>query len=286
MENDTTKQNSHLVIYLIWPVLAGLALAVVLAVSVGGIVAVLSRGDWRIAGTTAGMVFFTVLGLATLTIFWYAAHEFAGPRRAERIERTRQIVEYIEPAPLEPEVRFIPMRGRPPALNTPTPQLPSRSSGVRAAIGHLADRLTATATVHELATRTLEPDAPSWVREFYDTLIRVWPTQSLSRRTFESLWPGGKGKRLWRKYVNGTGSRQSQKGIWDTWGIVANTGKRGSWEWTQTLDVIFALDADLHAYATAKANMHSPTERAGATRRDTGAGQTGTNQSARPDVEA
>jgi hypothetical protein len=150
-------------------------------------------------------------------------------------------------------------------MNAPAPALPSgqNRAGIRAAMTHLVDKLAATATVTEVAAEaeTLTPNAPGWCVEMYDTIVTVWPEQSLSRRTFERLWPGGTGKRLWQKYVNGSGNLHSQKGLWATWNIIDQTGPRSTWEWTQPLDIIFSLDADLHRYASEMAALvqHSPT---------------------------
>lgn len=282
-----TKRDGHLTVYLAWPILAGLALATVLAVSIGGITLLASGLDWSKAGMAFGIAFFLILGIATLAVFWYAAHEFAGPRSTERVAEIRQTVYVDELEPPEPEVRFIPTRGRRPALNEPAPALPSgqNRAGIREAMQHLVNRLTADATVTEVATEaeTLEVDAPAWVREFYQTLVTVWPTQSLSRRTFEGLWPGGEGKRLWSKYVNGTGSRHSQRGLWDVWGIISQTGPRNTWEWCHDLQTIFSLDRDLHTYATAMAELvHSPTPLGRAGQPVEKLGQTDPDHSTRP----
>src|SRR4030042_5080072 len=110
------KQDGHLTIYLVWPVLSGLALACVLAVSIGGVWLFVTQFDWKKAGTATGVVFFAILGLSTLWVFGYAAREWAGPRF---LERTRQTVELIEPEPPEPDVRFIRTGGRPAPLSLP-----------------------------------------------------------------------------------------------------------------------------------------------------------------------
>ena len=266
------RRDGHLTVYLIWPLLAGLGLATILAISIGGLT-FLSTGDLATAGRTGGITFFVVLGLATLGVFAYAAAQWAGPRTLAEIHQT---VEVIEQKPVEQPPRFIRVRG--PVLNQPAPMLPSgvNRSVVSRAIDVLTGRLQRRPAVHVLdaEARSLEPDAPAWVSEFYTTLNTVWPTQSLSRRTFEALWPGGRGKRLWRKYVNGTGHQHAQRGLWDTWGIIAKTGQRGTWQWTQPLQVIYSLDADLAKYAAALAGLHSPTGSARPAGLITGSAQT------------
>ena len=263
-EHSTTQcKDAHLTVYLAWPILAGLALGLVLGISVGGVVWLASGLEWRAAAGAAGIVFFATLGLATVAVFWYAAKEWAGPRGVLKERRT---VEVIEPETPEPELRFIPMGGRPPPINA-SPALPSTQRlpevGVIARVLDALSgqpKLPPTAT-YDTAAPSMEPSAPAWVKEMHDTIVTVWPTGSLSRRTFEGLWPGGEGKKRWQRYVNGTGSRHTQRGILDTWGVIAKTGARGSWEWTQGLDVIFGLDPDLERYARARATMvrRSPT---------------------------
>ena len=66
------RGDSHLTVYLLWPALAGVTLAGILAVSVGGIALLVSR-DWQGALTAAGVVFFATLAVATLGTFVYAA---------------------------------------------------------------------------------------------------------------------------------------------------------------------------------------------------------------------
>ncbi len=275
-ERQPRRQDGHLTIYLLWPLLAGLGLAAVLAVSVGGLVGIL--GGWDAALLAAAITFFSTLGLATILVFIYAMLSWAGPAGLARLRQTT-IIEEVEPTVIEQEPRFIRMGGRPKALNAPPPALPSGANRgtIRQAIDVLADRLTDRSTLTLATDATpITPDALPWVKEFYATICAVWPKGSLSRRTFEATWPGGQGKRLWTKYVNGTGHLHSQAGIWSTWGIISQTGSRKTWEFTQPLDVIFSLDQDLGTYARAMAAMvqHSPAP--GQTKNDaTGQAQTG-----------
>lgn len=271
------RGSGHLTVYLAWPVLSGLLLAGVLSVSVGGLVWLFT--DWHTAYLWAGAVGLGTLGLATLIVFTYAAGEFAGPRTIATMRQTT-IVEEVELP--EPEPRFIRVGGRPLALNAGAPTSGVNRGILRAAIDHLAGKMKQRSTVHTMATdvENLEPGAPAWVVEFYQVVCKVWPTGSLSRRTFEGLWPGGEGKVLWRKYVNGDGTgRHAGRGLFDTWNVAAKTGLRGSWEWTQPLDVIFAQDVLLQEYATAKAGLHSPTTERAVAKTATGHGQTRPDQS-------
>jgi hypothetical protein len=64
-EQTQHKRDSHLVVFWAWPLLIGLGLAVVLSVSIGGIVLIASGGELRTAGPVAGYTFFGVLGVAT-----------------------------------------------------------------------------------------------------------------------------------------------------------------------------------------------------------------------------
>ena len=280
-QTTTQRRDGHLTVYLAWPVLVGLTLAAVLALSVGGL-ALLGTGDLARSATLAGQVFLVVLGLGTVGMIVFVLGEWRGPAGIERLRRS---VELIEPDAPDPEIRFIRLGGRRPALTTPAPRAPSADGGIGRAIDTWAQRFKkAPIATYEGTAATIEPDAAPWVKDFYTVLCTAWGAGSLSRRTFEGLWSGGRGKRLWAKYVNGTGSRHSQKGLWDTWGIIAKTGVRGTWEWTQTLDVIFSLDRDLAAYARARAELvgHPPTTPGDGTGPGTSTDQTRPNQRTRP----
>jgi len=259
-----TRQDGHLTIYLVWPILSGLALAFVLAISVGGIWLFSTHFDWRTAGTATGIVFFGILGLSTLFIFGYAAKEWAGPRF---IETTRQSVDWIEPEPQDPEVRFIRMGGRPSPLTLPAPSYPQDDrSLVAKAVDVLASRLKQQPleTVNAEA-KSIEPRAPRWVKEFYNVTCRMWartrPDGVLSRREFEREFQNG-GKALYAKYVGS----ETDKGIWRTWNVIS-PGPRNSWVFSQQLEIIFSLDSALDNYARAMSGLKHPPTRTGQTSR-------------------
>jgi len=67
MTEQTEQKENHLTVYLWWPLLAGLLLAAVLAVSVGG-VSLLATGKFLFAGQLLGLTFFGVLGVATVAV--------------------------------------------------------------------------------------------------------------------------------------------------------------------------------------------------------------------------
>lgn len=99
MEKHTIqKRDGHLVVYVAWPVLGGIALATVAGISVGGIVA-LSTGELATAARIGGYVWFVTSGVVTLALGWYAAREWAGPRMAER----KAEMQYWEPEPYDPD---------------------------------------------------------------------------------------------------------------------------------------------------------------------------------------
>ena len=253
----TRRTDGHLTVYLAWPLLTGLGLAAVLALSVGGLLVVTKPAAWRQAATTSGVVFFAVLGVATVGVFWYALSEWRGPRQKERLEQTRR--EVVEVHAPEPPPRFIPMGGRAARLNAPPPALPRTAEDrgvVATAVDALASRLKRTAkmTTLESTAEALTPNAPAWVLEMHDVLCRAWPDK-LTRRDFQQLWPEG-GTALWKRYVNGDGSgRRAGRGILDVWGAIARQDGRGAWEFVQPLNVVFGLDAELSAYATDRAGL-------------------------------
>lgn len=271
------RTDGHLTVYLAWPLLTGLALAVVGAVSVGGI-ELMRKGALANAARAAGWTFFIGLGGITLVMFVYVAGEWAGPRFIEWI-RTYRTVEHIEPTPPvqpEPPIRFIPIGGRARRLTEPppTPMLPSGEEEPKAldirqkVAGFLAERLSQRAriTTYDQEVPALsagEDAAPVWCREMLDILCATYMSGDLTRRTFEHLFRPG-GTALWYRYVNGTGTGHRGKSVFQLWGIISQTGPRGSWEYCQPWHVIVSLDRELHAYAKMHAVEHSPTGRGGA----------------------
>jgi len=255
MTEQPNRHDPHLVVYVAWPVLAGLGVGAVLALSVGGVALLLTDLDWQRAALWAAGTFFVVMGTVTLGLFLYAAREWAGPRRQERIEQARREVLHVhDQAP----PRFIPVTsGRP--LRREPPRLPATEQergAIGKAIDVLAGRLTQTARVTTLDVDavTLEPDAAPWVREMYSVVCASWPDK-LTRRDWQRLFPDG-GTRLWRRYVAGDGSgRRAKRGILETWGCIEKRDRRGAWQYTQPLDVVFSLDPELHAYAEARSGL-------------------------------
>jgi len=244
-----THKESFLTIYVMWPLLGGVGVGGVLAVSAFGLSAVLTEGDWYRALITGVAVFCVVAPVIALSTFVYAARDWAGPRRDERMAALqREVIEL--PAPEQPPRRYDP------------PELP-RNEEARAALGKaidvLGDRLkgTAAVTVYEQEVESLEPGAEPWVIELYDCITRSFPDK-MRRRDWTRLFDGGTG--LWSKYVNGTGDRHSQRGILDVWGVIERQDRRGAWRYRFNLATIYGLDPALAEYAKRKAALvdHSP----------------------------
>ena len=160
MAEQPNHHDGHLTVYVAWPILAGLGVGAVLALSVGGVALLWTRLDWLAAGTWAAGTFFVVLGVVTVGLFLYATADWTGPRRAERIEQARREVVHVhDQAP----PRFIPLSsGRP--LQREPPALPATDQErglVGKAIDVLSDRMKARAavTTFDASAETLEPDA-------------------------------------------------------------------------------------------------------------------------------
>ena len=255
MTEQPNRHDGHLTVYVAWPILAGLGVGAVLALSVGGVALLWTRLDWLAAGTWAAGTFFVVLGVVTAGVFMYATADWSGPRRAERIERSRREVVRVQ-APEQPP-RFIPLSsGRP--LRREPPRLPATEQDrglVGKAIDMLSDRMKtrAAVTTYDQDAATLEPDAPPWVREMYRVVCASWPDH-LTRRDWQRLFPDG-GTALWARYVNGTGDRHGQRGVLATWGAIERLDGRGAWRYTQPLDVVFSLDPELQRYAAARSGL-------------------------------
>jgi len=255
MTEQPNHHDGHLTVYVAWPILAGLGVGAVLALSVGGVALLLTDLDWQRAGTWAAGTFFVVLGVVTVGLFLYATADWTGPRRAERIERSRR--EVVQVHMPEPPPRFIPLTTDRPLRREP-PALPSAAEergAVAKAIDVLSDGLKARAavTTYDQDAETLEPDAPPWVKEMYAVLCGSWPDH-LTRRDWQRLFPDG-GTALWSRYVNGTGDRRGQRGILATWNVIEKADGRGAWQYTQPLDVVFSLDPELQRYAEARSGL-------------------------------
>ena len=61
---------------------------------------------------------------------------------------------------------------------------------------------------------------------------------------------------MWGKYVNGTGPGMEGRGVLDVWGVIAQTGARGTWEWTVgSLGEVYQKDAELYEYASKRSGL-------------------------------
>jgi hypothetical protein len=219
------KHDNHLTVYLAWPLLAGLGLAIVLSISAAGLAMFFSRFDWSKVGMAAGLTFFGVLGGGTLAVFWYAAHEWAGPRTAERIARPVQVVTQARPE--EPRPPMVINR-----YNEP-PMLPAGSMDVE------IDPLVA--------------DAAPEVMELYNFITQLWPGGDISRKTAREH---GFDRAVWERLIGGVRGKEgmeSGRGHLDRAGVVVHTGK--GWQIAASLDQAYAINADLLAYAQARAEI-------------------------------
>ena len=281
-EQTQTRRDGHLVVYLLWPILGGITLAGILAVSFGGLVIVVWR-DWQAASTTAGVVFFSILGVGTLGVFLYAALSWGGPARLERIRQT-VIVEESEPQVIENTPRPIVISPRRPRLTEQAPDVPMLPAGanratvasaIRALIGkpNSAPATTLYSDVEGIGPGT----PPDWVREFHDVTCAMWG-KPLTRRSFEDNFPE-RGQALYYKYVGKSGAAtRRDRGLWQNWKVIDQSGPRGSWAFAYDLQTILQSNADVWEYAKAKAELlqRSPTKP------DRGENQTGTGNQTKP----
>lgn len=227
-ERGKGRGDGHLMVYLAWPLLSGLGLASALAVSVGGVVLIASAGDWQLSGTVAGVVWFVVLGLATVTVFLYAAREWAGPRRQERIEKTRQEVIEVEPDDLEPPPPMI-LRGFSPQALLP-------------------------ATL-DLTTESITPAVDPEIDHLYRFILDAWQYGDVTQA---GCMARGWRRKDWDKFVGGSRRRsdagkESARGLLDRAGIIRKDGN--SWVTCATLEQAFSINDDLKAYASARAQL-------------------------------
>jgi hypothetical protein len=175
--------------------------------------------QWR--GLLAG-VFLFLLAFPVLIIgaFLYAGYQWQGPRGIEDARRSK-------PKQVEGPPRLIPLnskRSQKLATETEPPTVKREKKGF-------------------LPFLQKDEDAPAWCKEMYRILMTIWPSQNLTRENFEGLFGGPK---FYYKYIGG---RKGQPGTWDNWGVIAKTGRNGSWEFCADLPEILAKDPTLCRYA-------------------------------------
>jgi hypothetical protein len=222
------KRDGHLTVYLAWPILAGLGLATVLAVSIGGVSLIVSR-DWQASSTIAGVVWFVALGLVTVFVFLYAMQEWAGPRQAERQERLRQEVIEIIPDDLE----------RPPAM----------------VLRPLSRRPMLPAPSFDHTIETITPAVDPEIDHLYRFVIDAWQHNDVTQ---SGCMARGWRRKDWDKFIGGSRRRadlgkESRRGLLDRAGIVVKDGNK--WTTCATLEQALSINDELHRYASEKSKM-------------------------------
>ena len=255
----------------------------------GGIALVVS-GDLRQAATVAGVVFFVVLALGTVGVFLYAAAGWGGPARVERIRQT-VIVEESEPQVIENTPRPIVISPRRPRLTEQAPNVPMLPDGANRATVATAIRTLigkakpAPATLHNQVD-TIGPDTPpEWVREFHDVTCAMWG-KPLTRRSFEDNF-SERGQALYYRYVGKSGATtRRDRGLWQNWRVIDQSGPRGSWAFAYDLETILKANADVWEYARAKAELvrHSPIDQRLTKKPDETGPQTKPRQQTKPET--
>lgn len=225
-QQPTSRQDSHLTIYVVWPVTAGGALGSVLAISLGGVVLIVTKGNWSLAGTCAGLTFFILLGIVSAGVFLFAAGQWRGPRQRERIEEIR----HWEPEPYgSPE---------------PPPPMIVRGFSPKALPATVAH------TIESLA-----PLADPEIERLYRFIVDCWRADDVSQAgCMAREWR----RRDWDKYIGGSRrkadlGKESARGLLDRAGIVRKDGN--AWTICAPLDQALHINDDLLAYASERAQL-------------------------------
>jgi len=222
---ESGKRDGHLVVYVAWPVLGGLAIGLVLGMGVAGCGLL-----WGVpkVGAVAGTAFFIAWPVATVSLFWYAAGGWGGPLRLEE-KRQTVIVEEVER----------------PAQEKPAPM-------VLHGFGPPAPRLIEAELAQEI--RPIAPQVSPEIEALYDFVTRVWPTGNVSRDHCMAL---GFSRATWEKFVGGRRGKlagsESGRGWLDRAGCVGRNGD--GWQIVVGLDEVYGIHPELLAYAGAKAKM-------------------------------
>ena len=226
--------------------------------------------------------------MGTLGVFLYAALSWGGPARLERIRQT-VIVEESEPQVIENTPRPIVISPRRPRLTEQAPTVPMLPEGasratvataIRALIGKVAP---APATLHNQVEAIGPETPPDWVREFHDVTCAMWG-KPLTRRSFEDNF-SERGQALYYRYVGKSGAAtRKDKGLWQNWRVIDQSGPRGSWAFAYDLETILKSNADVWEYAKAKAELvrRSPADQWLTEKPDETGNRTKPNQSTKP----
>jgi len=263
------------------PTFQALAIGIVGAISTGGVIGLLSS-DLIVGLTWGAGLGFAAFGTAEVSFLLEHRMVYTGGIRLAWAKFAAS--QGPKQAPKEPLPRFIPVFGR----RLLTAKAPDEPDGERRGfLARLADRMREKIEEHD--TRAVshqraelesfeqsapgqapELEAPAWVVDMYDILTATWQSGDLTRRNFERLFEGGTA--LWIRYVNGDPSKPGRRGrsVFQNWGIIERKDGRGAWRYCQPLDVIFGLDPELAAYAKAKVEGHSPSERQSTNRNNGG----------------
>jgi hypothetical protein len=226
------KRDGHLQVYWKWPLLVALTIDAALFVAVCGVSVLiwLKRSlsaqsfDWQKLTSipiNSLIMFFVFLLPLIVGAFLYAGWQWQGPRGIESARRGK-------PKELPGPPRVVPWKTKKSqalAMETEPPKTEKAKGG------------------GILSLFKKEEDAPAWCKEMYRVLMTIWPSQDLTRASFERLFGG---PRYYYKYVAG---KKGNRGHWDNWGVIAKTGRNNSWEFCENLPAILAKDPALRRYA-------------------------------------
>ena len=106
---------------------------------------------------------------------------------------------------------------------------------------------------HEI--KSIEPDVDPKVKEMYDFITSMWPTDDVTQANCKDR---GWSRKYWDKYIGGQRTKrglESGRGILDRAGVVRKDG--GKWVIVAPLNEALAINDDLLRYAEAKARLVS-----------------------------
>jgi hypothetical protein len=219
----------------VWPVLSGVVMGGLAFVVGFGIVLLSPDGiDWANAARVGGIAGFVTLPVVTVSVFWYAAANWAGPGALEKARRT--VIHEREPAKVEHRWTRINQRGKQ-STHTPPSVTVKRDPAWRRWFGKAQ-------TTYAADVEPLAPQADDWVMEAYDVVCTLW-NEDLTRTTFQRHWPSG-GTGMYYKYVAG---KNGVRGWFQQWGVIERKDGRGAMRFRFSLDRVLQADDDLWRYA-------------------------------------
>lgn len=236
------RKAPHLSVYLVWPLLLGVAIPLV--VSTARLCAVWKRDGGEVAFDKASNTFLWMWPVVTIGAFVFVVWQWAGPRVIETMRQTQIVREQ----PGRTEHHFTRLGGRAAKSTYTPPNVETKRSKA-----WLAGLFKRPQPAYNMEVDDWEPYADEWVKEVYEVICTLW-NQDLTRAAFQENWPQG-GTEMYYRLVAG---KDGIRGWFDQWGVLEQVDGRGARRFKLGLQDTLQVNDDVWTYATQKQAL-SPT---------------------------